>query len=155
MSVNPEPHWTAYVSALLTPIIAVLAIVIAYRQWRLGQNKLKLDLFDRRFAVYHAATSLIGSVMSSGNAANSETYKFLVATKDAKWLLSLDIAEYLDKQIYAKAIDLQTLSAELEGVGVGPERTKNVHAQADIKKWIVVQFAVLDTHFAPYLRLQH
>lgn len=155
MSLNPEPHWTAYFSALLTPIIAVLAIVIAYRQWRLGQNKLKLDLFDRRFAVYHAATALIGSVISSGKAADSETYKFLVATKDAKWLLSFDIAEYFEKQIYAKAIDLQTLAAELGGVGVGPERSKNVHAQADVKKWMVAQFAVLDTHFAPYLRLQH
>ena len=126
-------------SALLTPVIAVIAIVIAYRQWRLGQNKLKLDLFDRRFSVYQAAAALISSVMTSGKAADAETYKFLLATKEAKWLLSSEIAEYLDKQIYHKALDLQMLAAELEGVGVGTERTNNVRAQADIKKWFLVK----------------
>jgi hypothetical protein len=42
-----SPHWTAYVSALGTPIIAALAAVIAsliaYRQWRTAQDRLKLD----------------------------------------------------------------------------------------------------------------
>lgn len=152
---NPDPHWTTYLAALLTPIVAVLGSVIAYRQWRLAQNKLKLDLFDRRLQVYEAALTLLASIMTSGKARDEEVRNYLVATREAKWLLNAPIAEYLEKQLYHKAIDLQTLAAELEGVPVGDERSKNVHAQADIKKWIVQQYEVLDEKFAPFLQLGH
>ena len=89
-----EPHWTAYLSALLTPTVAVLGSLIAYRQWRLAQNKLKLDLFDRRFSVFEAARSLIASIMTSGKAKDEEVFKFLFATREAKWLLDSSVAEY-------------------------------------------------------------
>lgn len=150
-----EPHWTTYLAALLTPTVAVLGSYIAYRQWHLAQNKLKLDLFDRRFSVFEAARSLIASIMTSGKAKDEDVFKFLLATREAKWLFDATIAEYLDKQLYGKAIDLQTLNAELEGVPVGEVRTKNVHAQAEIKKWLAAQHKVLDEKFSPYLQLQH
>ena len=152
---TPDPHWTAYLTALLTPTVAVLGALIGYRQWRLAQNKLKLDLFDRRFKVYVAARDLLASIMTSGKAMDDKLFKFLVATREAKWLLDIDVANYLDKQVYHKALDLQTLAAELEGVGVGEIRTKNVHAQADLKKWLMAQFDVLDQKFSPYLQLKH
>ena len=152
---NPDPHWTAYLSALLAPVVAVLGSFIAYRQWRLAQSKLKLDLFDRRLKVYEAATGLISSIMTSGKTKDDETFKYMVSTREAKWLLSQEIAVYLDKQLYHKAIDLQTLAAELEGVPIGEVRTKNVHAQADIKKWLMAQYPVLDAQFGPFLHLRH
>ncbi len=124
MSPLTEPHWTQYLSALLTPVVAVLGFFIAYRQWRLAQNKLKLDLFDRRYKVFDAAKDFIFSVISAGKANDPEIFKFLVATKEAKWLLSSDVAEYLDKQIYHKALDLQCLEAELDGVPVGEVAAK-------------------------------
>lgn len=152
---NPDPYWTTYLAALLTPTVAVLGSLIAYWQWRLAQNKLKLDLFDRRFSVYEAARTLLASIMTSGKAKDEEVFKFIFATREAKWLLNASVAEYLDKQLYHKALDLQTLASELEGVGVGDERTKNVRAQADIKKWFMAQYEVLDEKFAPYLQLRH
>ncbi len=150
-----DPHWTTYLSALLTPTVAVLGSLIAYRQWRLAQNKLKLDLFDRRFSVYEAAGNLLASIMTSGKAKDEDIFKFVVVTREAKWVLNAQVAEYLEKQLYHKAIDLQTLSSELEGVPVGEERTKNVHQQAEIKKWFLAQYDVLDAHFAPFLQLGH
>ena len=152
---NPDPHWTAYLSALLAPVVAVLGSLIAYRQWRLAQNKLKLDLFDRRLKVYEAATGLLYSVMTSDRAKDEELLKYMVATREAKWLLSPAIAEYLDTKLYHKAIDLQTLAAELEDVPVGDDRTQNVHAQADVKRWLMAQYSVLDAQFAPFLQLGH
>ncbi|MCL7419985.1 MAG: hypothetical protein M8364_03680 [Methylobacter sp.] len=151
----PDPHWTTYLSALLTPIVAVLGSFIAYRQWRLAQNKLKFDLFDRRLTVYEAARTLLSSIMTSGKAKDEEVFKFMVSTREAKWLFNESVAEYLDKQLHHKAIDLQTLDAMLEGEPVGEERTKNVHAQAEIKKWFMAQYEVLDEKFSPFLKLKH
>lgn len=150
-----EPHWTTYLSALLTPTVAVLGSVIAYRQWRLAQNKLKLDLFERRFSVYEAARNLLASIMTSGKAKDEEIFKFMVATREAKWVLDAQVAEYLDKELYHRAIELQCLSSELEGVPVGEERAANVRKQSEIKKWFLAQYDVLDEHFAPFLRLGH
>lgn len=150
-----DPHWTAYLSALLTPTVAVLGSFIAYRQWRTAQNKLKLELFERRFVVYSAATTLIGSIMSSGKAKDEELFKFLSSTHDAKWLFSATIAEYFEKELYHKGIYLQCLATELQDMPVGEERTANVYKQAEIKKWFLKQYEVLDEKFSPYLKLEH
>lgn len=152
---NCDTHWTAYLSALLTPTIAVLGSFIAYRQWRTTQNKLKHDLFERRFFVYDAAKTLLASIMTSGKAKDEELFKFLSGTREAKWLLDVNVAEYLDKELYHKALDLQCLASELEGLPIGEERSLNVHKQAEIKKWFLKQYEVLDGKFSPFLKLEH
>jgi hypothetical protein len=152
---NCDPHWTNYLAALLTPTVAVLGSFIAYRQWRTAQNKLKFDLFDRRFSVYEASRDLLRSILTSGKAKDEELFKFLSATREAKWLLNNDAATYLEKELYQKALELQTLQAELEGVPVGNERSANVKKQADIKKWFYAQYEVLDEKLSPFLKLRH
>lgn len=152
---TPDPHWTAYVSALMVPVVALIAAGIAFLQWRLAQNKLMLDLFDRRFKIYEGARDFLRSVMTSGKAKDEEMLKFLISTREAKWLFDESIAEYLDKEIYAKAVELQTLDSELVGVPVGEERTKSVAAQRKLKEKLLAQFKVLDEKFSPYLRLRH
>lgn len=150
-----EPHWTAYLSALLAPTIAVLGAVIAYCQWRTAQNKLKLELFEKRFAVYDEARTLLSSILTNGKVREEAAHKFLAGTREAKWLLNTDVAEYLDKKIYNKAILLQALDSELDGLRVGPERSANVKAQSEIKKRMVEQYDVLDSKFSEFLYLKH
>lgn len=148
-------HWTQVLAALLVPTIAVFGLFIAYRQWRTAQKKLKLDLFEKRFAVYDAARSFIASVMTSGKAKEEEMFKFLSGTREAKWLLSDDIATYFDEQIWKKAGELQTIDAELDGTPIGDERTNNVGRQREIKNWLIDQYKVLDEKFSPFLKLEH
>jgi hypothetical protein len=150
-----EPNWVTYLSALLTPTVAVIGSFIAYRQWRTAQNKLKLELFDRRFNVYLAATTLLASIMGSGKAKDEDLFKFLSATRDAKWLLNIDVANYMDKELYHKAVELMTFSDMLEGVPPGEERTANIRKQAEIKKWFLTQYEVLDEKFSSFLKLAH
>lgn len=150
-----DPHWTAYLAALLTPTVAIFGSVIAYRQWRIAQNKLKFELFDRRFSLYEASRKLLGSIMTSGKAKDEEIFKFCVATREAKWLLNIAVATYLEKELYHKAIKLQALQAELQGVPVGSERSANVQEQLEIKEWFIAQYEVLDEKFSPFLELQH
>jgi len=151
----PEPHWTAYVSAFLTPVVALLAIWIARQQWCTARDKLKLDLFDRRLTVYQAATAFIASVMTTGKVIEEDRIRFLRVTRDAKWLVGSEIAEYLDNEIHRKALDLQCLDTELEGVPVSKERSDNVQKQTAIKLWFNEQFGVLDKKFSSFLELKH
>lgn len=149
------PHWITYISALLVPVIALLTLLIAYRQWRTAQNKLKLDLFEKRLAIYNAATAFIRNVMTSGNATDEQLRNLILGTKEAKWLLSTEIATYLDEELFTKGSDLRCLYDELEGVPVSEERTNNVHEQRKIKEWLESQYKILDEKFSKYLALRH
>lgn len=154
-SMSCDPHWTSYISALLVPLVAIFGSYIAFRQWRTAQNKLKLELFERRLKIYNSATSFISSVMTTGKATDRELHDLIVDTKEAKWLLSKDIAKYLDEELYSKGVDLQCFAAELEGVPISQARTNTAHEQRDIKKWLYRQYGIVDEKFSKYLQLSH
>ncbi len=151
----PQPLWIAVLAALLAPTIAVFGAWIAYQQWRLGQNKLKLDLFDRRFVVYEGARSLLRTIFTSGRVKDEDLFAFLDATSTAKWLFNSEVDNYLRKTLYHQAVKLAQLHAELEGVGIGEERTRNVHEQREVKEWFLAQQGILEAHFSEFLRLAH
>ena len=150
-----DPHWTQYLAALLTPTVAVFGLTIGYRQWRTAQNKLKLDLFERRLAIYDGIRSFISSVMTTGKTTQNYEMEFLSSTRGAKWLFGPEIIEYIDTVLWHKACDLWCLQEELQDMPAGPERTENIHKKAEIKKWLAAQLVVIDEKFAPYLALRH
>jgi hypothetical protein len=63
---GPDPHWTAIFQALLTPAIGLCVAWIAFMQWWTNHQKFRLDLFDRRYAIYDSAKRLIASVLTAG-----------------------------------------------------------------------------------------
>jgi hypothetical protein len=104
---------------------------------------------------YEAVRSFISSIMTSGKTTQDKEIEFLIGTRGAKWLFGDEIAQYIDKQLWEKVCDLGCLQSELTGLGVGEERSRNVHTQADIKKWLLSQLEVIDAMFFPYLSLRH
>jgi hypothetical protein len=150
-----DPHWTQYLAALLTPTVAVFGLWIGYRQWRTAQNKLKLDLFERRLAIYDGVRSFISSVMTTGKTTQSYEMEFLAAIRGAKWLFGPEVVEYIDTTLWHKACDLWCLQEELQDMPSGQERTDKIHKQAEIKKWLTAQLKVIDEKFSPYLALRH
>jgi len=153
------PEWFEYVKVFSTPIAALVAAIIAgliaYRQWATARNKLKLDLFDKRFAIFTELKRFVSLVVVRGKATDEDIYNFAIGTREASWLLDDEIQKYIDEEVHEKALDLQTLRSELEGVPVGEERNANVRQQAEIKKWFAAQLPYIKTLFDPYLKLKH
>lgn len=150
-----DPLWTEYLQAALAPIVAALGIYIAYRQWRTAQNKLKLDLFERRIAIYEVIQGFISSIITSGKTTSEKEYAFLAGTRGAKWVFGEDIAEYIEKELWHNVCELSCLQSELEGFGIGEERANNVRRQREIKEWLVVQQKMIDVKLSSYLSLCH
>jgi len=154
-----EPHWAQLLSWLSTPLVAVVAAIfagmIAYRQWRTAQNRLKLDLFDRRFVVYETVLNLLISIMNNEQLKQGELSKFSLGTRQAKWLFNDEIADYFQNQLYAKANKFQTLYVILDSLPIGEERNENVRKQSELKKWFREQLIILDQKFAPFLKFKH
>lgn len=147
--------WLTVLSGLLTPVVALLGLYIALRQWFTSRSKLKLDLFDRRLVIYDAVRSYIAAVMASGKTSQELEFAFLSGTRGARWLFGVEIVDYIDKTLWPKICQLGCLQAELDGMERGEERTRLINAQADLKIWLSNQLKVIDDMFARYITLSH
>ncbi len=63
---HTSPPWYVAMAPLFslgsTAILGVIAAYIGWRQWRTAHTKLRLDLYDRRLAVYEACRKMIADV---------------------------------------------------------------------------------------------
>jgi len=152
-------HWTQYISAFMTPIIAITALYIAFMQWKLASNKFKLDLFDKRYIVYKACMRIIAQLMTNGNTSQLEQSEFLRDTSDAKWLLSREIDSFISDTIWKTIVDIETLCTELDPKlgfqGSEEERKNMIRDRADKKIFIVEQRKKINELFEPFLSIQH
>ncbi len=138
-------------SALLTPLIAVLAAYIACQQWRTNHLRLRHELFDRRYALYEKIASFMAEILVQGKVpANAET-QFLRDTKATIFLFDKEIWEFTE-QIYHKAVALHALEMMLENLQ-GKDRADNVAKQREIKDWLGSQLQDCTTRFSRFLSL--
>lgn len=87
-----EPNLATYLSASLVPIIAILGLYIAYRQYRLAQNKLRFELYQKRFAIYESTLEFHQKIINSNIATiQSEAFnlvqnKFIKSMRESQFL---------------------------------------------------------------------
>jgi len=155
VDVTPHRDLIDYFQALLTPVVAILGIYIAWRQWRTAQNRLKLDFFDRRWAVYEATRNLLGTVTRSGTATHENVRDFVVGTGPARWLFDDELADYLEKEIRQKAVNLMTLDDTLRQVTEPAERQHYVREKGKNSVGLVEQYEQIDRKFGAFLHITH
>jgi hypothetical protein len=149
-----QPHWTAYISSIAIPIVAIFGAYIAYRQFKTAQNRLKYDLFDKRMAVYDAACKAIGIAATKGNLTGQDQIDFLVGVNSAKWLFDSKISVYLDKDLWNQIIKLEyheKMSASL----IDTQRVHHIEEKSKTLERLRAQYDTLDKLCAPYLKLEH
>jgi len=133
MAIDNQKDWIDILSALLTPIIAISAIVVAVVQCRINRKRLKNEHFDRRIAVYETIKDYIGHVWTNGDIERDAEYIFLCNSGNVFFLFGSDIKVYVD-EIFKKSSDLHALKKTESGLsGVGLEN--NLDKQDVIKSW--------------------
>lgn len=142
-------------SALLTPLIAVIATYIAYQQYRANQLKLRHDLYDRRLQVFNAVAEFLAHVMREGTTDRAQLMTLLQKTRESYFLFGNQVSKYVT-ELYEKGVDLEYYDKQLDhsGLPVGEERTRLAHQQGDLLKWFADQFDVIRPLFAKTLSLQ-
>ncbi|MGJ7573263.1 hypothetical protein ACSFBX_22250 [Variovorax sp. RB2P76] len=113
-----QTHWTAYATAVATPAVAVVAAIIAgtiaYRNWRTAQNKLKLDLFDRRMKVYENIRDTLRNVMLNEELTTQTFVECVDTIHEAEWLFNSEIHRFLVWSVLDKLQYLKTKLAQIE-----------------------------------------
>jgi hypothetical protein len=82
-------------SATLIPIAAIIVslvvAVVQYAQWRTANQKVVIDLYDRRLKVYEQLGKAIGPVVREGEVSEAAFNEFMIGQADATFLFGDDV----------------------------------------------------------------
>jgi len=138
---------------LVTVLIAVFATYVAYRQYALGREKFKLDLFDKRFAVFAATRRFLTHVLQQANVSMEQLFEYRAGVAEATFLFDDGIVDYL-KSIDERALRLWASMETMKPLPVGEARTTAAREVSEAVQWLADQLPELKIRFAPYLRFR-
>src|SRR5262249_35749536 len=81
----------AWLQAFTTLVLGLVAGYIAWRQWRTAQDRLTLDLFERRFQVFQELTRATTDALSKPQVSVHDLASFDAATEKARFLFGSEV----------------------------------------------------------------
>ncbi len=150
--VNAANEIFTLLSGALMPVIAIVALHIAWRQHQTAQGKLKLDLYDRRFNVYRGLMDLFAAVLRDVKVSHDELAKYRAETNEKQFLFDEDIVKFMT-QVRDKAIDLRHVNQQMEKLSDGRENERRQLAEQDseLLRWFNEQEELAPGRFEEYL----
>jgi len=142
--------WIKVLQGLLTPIIAAFVAYIAYQQHKTNRDKLRLDLYDRRYKVFHSVVSLLQHILGRKKLDDERLCQFHAATIQGIFLFEKDLSDYLDK-MFREANSLCFLEAALDQASLGSDRKGAAEEKQKLMKWFSEQFDTSKDMFRRYL----
>jgi hypothetical protein len=146
------PRWVTILSALLTPTIAIAGVMIAYLQRWTAEKKRKQDLFDRRFAVFESARTLLQELQLHDSPSQEALRAYAIGNAGAEFLFDDDVDRYL-KEIGERAGRLKFSGARAERMPDGGQRDRVLDDAADQGEWLLNQVPILQAKFKPFLQV--
>jgi hypothetical protein len=149
------PLWLKISSGLLTPVIAVIAVYIAFQQQKINRLRLKHELFERRLAIYDSLKQFLGLVMREGKTSYETCITLLRDTNQSPFLFGAEISTYIE-MVYNKGLELAKAHQSLHGdqrLQNGEDRNRTANQVSEILTWFSDQFDISRKHFEKYLSL--
>src|SRR5712671_669739 len=101
------PQLGSALSALITPIVALIATYIAVQQFVINRRQYRLALFEKRMTVFNSTMTMLASVMQTANPTLNQCFQFIQDTRDHEFLFGPEIGKFID-DVYRKAVELHT-----------------------------------------------
>lgn len=142
-----------YILSFVTIVIGVFVAFVGYQQYCINRERFKLDLFEKRFAVYKGIQVFLTYILINAKFEMAELFKFRANTQDAIFLFGEDVTNYISL-VDKKALEFWSLSEELEGLPIGEERSKACKEKTCLLKWLIDELPQLKDIFSPYLKFK-
>ena len=101
---NQLPYWVQIIQALGPTIVAVVAAciagLIALRQWKTAHDKIRLDLFDKRFHIYTAFFSAAHAALVKSPDRLKIYAEFVALKGQSQFLFGRDAADFIEGAIH-------------------------------------------------------
>jgi hypothetical protein len=147
-----EPTSIQTFAAYLAPVVAISALGIAAWQAYLARRKIRLDLFDKRFAAFAAIRRYIGTRLARGEVKLEDEVKYLEGVEHAPMLFMPNDAAIVE-EVRRKVADLDRLEKTYPEHGEEERRAhgdKIIKAIGDLRD----TFESLPSKFARYLEFR-
>jgi hypothetical protein len=143
-------------AAFVTLIIGGIAAGITLRQYYVAKAKLKLDLFDKRYSIFHQTWVLLSQAVVGGT--REKNYglatPFNNFLPEAAFLFGPEISAYLDECTKNWA-ELSGLQAE-KSDAVGTDKQKNIARTSEVENWFFDQASKgAKAKFGKYLNFEN
>jgi hypothetical protein len=139
-----SPAFVALIAGLITSYIA-------WRQWKTTKDKLRIDLFDKRFEVYDSVSAFIAKNLRQGSVDTSDVLDFKFKTRSVEFLFDKYFKIYVNK-ICECAFRLGDFESERRLYRESLDASKQNKRNEDFQ-WMSRQFDELDTRAAKFLAL--
>ncbi len=113
---------------LLTPVIGITTICIAYQQYIQNRIKTRADLYEKRKVVYSAIQELLLAIRDKNLTDSTDMQKFFTGTSNAEFLFPKDIPIYLE-EIRKKCLQLNVAHARYRDYTQQPHPPEYNHQQ--------------------------
>lgn len=150
-SILAGKDWIKVLTALITPMIAIVGSVIGVEQWVLSKKRLQHELFERRIKLFEVITTHIANGISAGIFSNEEETRLLRDTKHARFIFGKDIADFVD-EVYKKSVDLSFFTRreqQLNGVAL----EEAIEKRRRVFEWFQAELNNIQNRFEKYLQL--
>jgi hypothetical protein len=143
----------------LTPVIAFLTIYIACQQHKTARSQYRLNLYEKRFAIFVATLCFLQDIGAKGKTSYDRVEKFQLAVAEAEFLFEKDVVDLLEK-MRTNGIDMASCQEQMypadgsQGLPGGEERNKVSQKQCDLSKWFREHRVQLSTIFAAYMKCE-
>jgi hypothetical protein len=148
--------WATECLKAVTPlVIGLLAAYIAWQQWRTNRQKLKLEVFDRRFKIYSCAKKILDDLAGGSNVDESDLAAFHRNVAESPFLYPPELSIFLNKipKLVAtfEVLDREKDRVELAGQDSDSVDDRFVAASGELDD--ATRFLV--TRFGPLLDLRN
>ena len=146
--------WLQILQGLLTPVIGLTTLYIAWQQWRMNDRKSVLDRYERRLQIYQRIVEMLRLIVRDFKPEIHDLLKFGVDTAVADFLFGDEIPKYID-EIYTHGLNLHKARAEYrdftQPIPPNYDHQKVVDVLTHEEEWFVGQFSVAKEKFKNYL----
>src|SRR5262249_21539477 len=145
------PIWMQYLSAISTPIIALMVAMIAFAQWRTAHQRMILDLFQRRMDLIDLVSTAASTIVIEGALRNENVDGFLRARRGGNFLFGREVTTNIT-ETYNRLSDLHPTEMLMKGAQ-GDEQKQLGEKYLAIRNELLRFHETFHTLVAPYVRM--
>lgn len=141
---------------LISVFTATLAAIVAwtgYQQHVLAREKLKLDLFEKRFVVFQATGKFLATCVQNGFVELDDLFSFRKETYQVVFLFEVEMSNYIER-LYQRGLEARTAKAKYSPLPLGVERSRLCDIEAQILEELGNELGRLPEVFAPYMKFR-
>ncbi len=134
-------------------IIAGIVAYIAFMQFKTNRDRLRLELYKKRFSIYKGLNTIIRSYIRDLDISIAALKEFRAKTHEAAFLFDDDIVQYLE-EVYNNALTLNSLNYKNKTNLPDPEGAEIVKKIQETGNWLERQLIDSKPKFSKYLKFK-